>query len=412
MENTQKKPFRGWLIVALLFLVAAGPMVWLSNFFGYFQYPVCADLGCTYAEFSLASTASTVVSVLFSALLATKVAAGKTRYWMLAGGIIGGVCLYLMGNCNNVRLIILLFGIANIGCCMYSYIPINVLIANWFVDKRGAATSIVMAGMNIGGMLFTPVVSKLIAESWRNAYHVSGLIVLIVPLIVTWFLKKPDELGQTPLMPKEVKTAEGEAQPAAAWEGATKKEALKSAAFWFYALTCLCCGMIAAGVAVQLPTFFTENGIDYASRMTIFNAAGLVGLLAMGPIIDKLGIKTGGALTGILLAASMVCLMLITKNPGMSVAAVILNPLGTCITTLGPPLLAGRLFGMKDYGGLYGLGNACFMGGCMIGPILAATIRTVSGSYNAAWIVLGIAAVVIIIGIFASIGASAKLRKQ
>ena len=65
-EKTKGKLFYGWVVVALLFLMAAGPMVWLSNFFGYFQYPVCEELGCSYVQFNLCSTASTVVGVLFS----------------------------------------------------------------------------------------------------------------------------------------------------------------------------------------------------------------------------------------------------------------------------------------------------------------------------------------------------------
>lgn len=414
METKQKsKFFYGWIVVACLFLMAAGPMVWMSNFFGYFQYPVCEELGCSYVQFNLASTASTVVGVIFGMTLASKVSMGKTRYWMLGGGILGGVCLYLMGNCNNIYLMIVLFAVGNIGFNAYAYIPLNVLIANWFVDKRGLATSIAMSGLGIGGMIFTPVVSGLIAESWRNAYHVTGIIILAVPLVVTWFLKKPQEMGLTPLLSKEAPAADQVQEGAApAWEGVSKKNALKSSAFYFYAVACICCGVVAAGVAIQLPTFFIESGIDYSSRMTVYSAASLVGLLAMGPIIDKLGLKFGGALTGGLLAASMICLILVPNNPTFSYAAVILNPLGGCITSLAPPLIAGQVFGMKDYGGIYGLGNSCFMIGCMIGPIMAATIRTASGSYLGAWIVFAVVSVLLIVCIFGSSAAGAKLRKR
>lgn len=414
MEKTKTgKIFYGWIVVALLFLMAAGPMVWLSNFFGYFQYPVCEDLGCSYVEFNLCSTASTVVGVLFSMFLASKVSVGKTRYWMLGGGILGGVCLYLMGNCSNITMMIVLFGIANIGFNAFAYIPLNVMIANWFVDKRGVATSIAMAGMSIGGMVFTPVVSKLIAESWRNAYHVSGIIVFVVPLLVFWFMKKPDEMGMPPLMPKETANDKtDQTAKADVWEGIARKEAFKSSAFYFYVAVCICCGIVAAGVAIQLPACFTENGIDYSSRMTIFNACSLVGLLAMGPIIDKLGLKFGGTLTGCLLMASMVFLILITKNPVFSYLAVIFNPLGCCITTLAPPLIAGQIFGMKDYGGIYGLGNSFFMVGCMIGPLMAASIRTATGSFVMAWTGFAVISAVLIVCVLGCCVSGAKLRQK
>lgn len=413
METKQKgKLFYGWIVVALLFLMAAGPMVWLSNFFGYFQYPVCEELGCSYVQFNLCSTASTVVGVLFGVFLSAKVAMGKTRFWVLGGGILAGVCLYLMGNANNIYVMIALFGLANIGFNAYAYIPLNVLIANWFVDKKGLATSIVMAGMGVGGMIFTPIVSNLIAESWRNAYHVSAYIVLGVPLVVSWFLKKPADMGLTPLMPKAAPAAEGAAPAAPAWEGITKKEALKTPAFYFYALMCICCGIVAAGVAIQLPTFFIENGIDYSSRMTIYSAASLVGLLCMGTVIDKLGIKVGGGLTGGLLIASMIALVLVPVSPVFSFVAVVLNPLGGCITSLGPPLLAGQVFGTKEYGAIYGLGNSMFMLGCMIGPVGAAAIRTLSGSYIAAWIAFAAVAALLIVSVFMAAAGGNKLRNK
>jgi len=350
--------------------------------------------------------------VLFSMFVASKVAMGKTRFWMLGGGILAGVCLYLMGNANNIYLMIVLFGVANIGFNAYAYIPLNVLIANWFVDKKGLATSIVMAGMGVGGMIFTPIVSKLIAESWRNAYHVSGIIVLAVPLVVSWFLKKPADMGLTPLMPKAAPSEDKAAPAADTWEGLTKKEALKTPAFYFYALMCICCGIVAAGVAIQLPTYFTENGIDYSSRMTVYSACSLIGLLCMGTVIDKLGIKVGGALTGSLLMAAMVALILVPVNPVFSFVAVILNPLGGCITSLGPPLLAGQVFGMKEYGGIYGLGNSMFMLGCMIGPVGAASIRTLTGSYVAAWITFAVVALLLIVCVFLAKANGDKLRMQ
>jgi len=372
--------------------------------------PVCADLGCNYVQFNLCSTASTIAGVLFSVFLAGKLSAGKTRYWMLVGGVAAGICIFLMGNTSNIWLIIMLFGVGNFAFCAITYVPINVLIANWFVDKRAMATSIVMSGLGIGGMIFTPVATKMINASWRNAYHITGIIVTTVALTVTWFLKKPQEMNLTPLILKKSVLAEEKKTPT--WAGLTKAEALKTGAFYMYALFCICCGMIAAGVSIQLPTFFTESGLDYASRMSIYNFSSLIGLLVMGRVIDKLGIKAGGTLAGGLLIAAMICLVFVPRFSFVSYLAVILNPLGGCITSLGPPLLAGQTFGMKEYGGIYGLGHTCFSLGCLIGPLLASTLRTVSGNYMSAWIIFAIVAVVMIFSVFTCTSAGKKLQKN
>lgn len=411
-DNKKGKLFYGWIVVICLFLMSMGPIVWLSNFYGYYQYAVCEELGCSYVQFNLGSTAATIVGMLFSVFLASKVATTKTRYWMLGGGILCGVCLYLVGNCNNIYTLIAVYALGNLGYHAYALVPVNVLISKWFVDKRATVTSIVMAGMSVGGIIFTPVVSSLISKSWRLGFHVTGIVILVVPLILTWFLKSPEEMGLSPLMPKETAKDTATKETAAVWEGVSKKDALKSSAFYFYAIVCICCGLIGAGVMIQIPTFFIENGIDYSSRMTVYNVFGLIGLLVMGRVFDKLGLKAGGTITGLMLLLSMISLLLVGKYPVFSYVAMILNPLGGSITTLGPPLIAGNVFGMKDYGGIYGLGNTCFMFGCMLGPLLASTIRSISGSFNAAWIVFAALSIIIIICIFASTAAGKKLIRQ
>ena len=78
-------------------------------------------------------------------------------------------------------------------------------------------------------------------------------------------------------------------------------------------------------------------------------------------------------------------LALVPGMPSIAFVSTILLAFGTGLGTLAPPLIAGRLFGTKDYGAIYGLVNFGFMGGCMIGPMLSSAIRTVTGSYFGAW---------------------------
>ena len=74
---------------------------------------------------------------------------------------------------------------------------------------------------------------------------------------------------------------------------------------------------------------------------------------------------------------SLICLALVPEFGSTSAFAMaVIMPFGSCITSLAPPLLTGQIFGYKDYGGIYGLGNSCFMAGCMIGPMLSSGIRT------------------------------------
>ena len=64
MESGKKrKLFYGWIVVACLFLIAMFPMVFLSNFYSYYQVPICTEFGTSYVEFNVSNIASTVAGM-------------------------------------------------------------------------------------------------------------------------------------------------------------------------------------------------------------------------------------------------------------------------------------------------------------------------------------------------------------
>ena len=47
------KFFYGWVVVITLFLVTMLPMVFISNFYSYYQVPICTEFGSSYVEFNI-----------------------------------------------------------------------------------------------------------------------------------------------------------------------------------------------------------------------------------------------------------------------------------------------------------------------------------------------------------------------
>ncbi len=92
-------------------------------------------------------------------------------------------------------------------------------------------------------------------------------------------------------------------------------------------------------------------------------------------------------INSVLGAASLVALLLVPGMPVLASVSTALLAFGAGMGGLTLPLIAGQLFGTKDYGAIYGLVNFGFMGGCMIGPMFSSSIRTFTGNYTAAWIV-------------------------
>lgn len=381
----RKKGFYGWVIVAACFLLTMFPMVFVSNTFSYYQYPICNDLGVSYVEFNVASLCSSIACMGFSFLLAGKMARGNMRLWMLVGGIVTAACILLQSFITEIWQLYITFFVANFAMSTLTYIPINTLISAWFVHKKALATSVAFMGSGIGGMIFTPLVSSLISnQGWRFSFRVAAVVVAVVTLVVTALVRRsPAEMGQAPLTSADGQQA---ADPKSKEStGMMKGEAVRTSAFWLFMVAAVCCGFLSAGIMTQVPTYLTESVGDYALAMSLYSAAGIVSKPILGILYDKLGLKNGVWVNAILGCVSLVVLALVPGMPSLALAATVLLAFGTGLGTLAPPLLAGRLFGNKDYGAIYGLVNFGFMGGCMVGPMLSSTIRTISGIYFGAW---------------------------
>lgn len=404
METVQKKRFfYGWVVIGALFLITMFPMVFISSFYSYYQVPVCEELGSSYVQFSASNIASTVAGMLFSIFVAGKLGKGNIRLLMFIGGLVAAAGLVAQSYITAIWQLYITFFIVNFAFSAMTYVPINILISQWFVDRKGLVTSIVFAGAGLGGMLFSKLAAGIIAnQGWRMGFRVTAIITAVAAVVVLLLVRKtPQEMGLEPYRDAKNKNDAPKAEAAApTWAGLSKGEAVKTAAFWLYALCLLCCGIVAAGIFTQVPTYLIENGLDYAPIMAVFSGAGVVIKLVTGPIIDKLGIQKGSVFSSVVASIALICLIMVTQfGSPAAYACMVIIPFGTAITSLAPPLLTGLIFGYKDYGGIYGLGNALFMGGCMIGPMLSSGIRSATGSYVTAWIAMII--VFVLLAVFA-----------
>ncbi len=405
MQEKSNKLFYGWIIVGCLFLITALPMVFQSNFFSYYQVPVSQDLGVDYVQFSTTNIFNTVAGMVFGIFLAGKVCAGRVRLAMVIGAIGSAISCFLQSYVTQIWQFWCLGFIINVFMNCFTYTPINFIISRWFVDKKGLATSIVFAGGGVGGAIFSKPFANMLAEhGWRYCYRVTGIIVLVVVLFVALMIRKdPSEKGIEPLMGKKLGDEDKKEKGEPALIGVTKAEAVKTGSFYLYAATLILVGMAAAGIMTHVPTYLIEAELDYATIMVFYSFGAIVAQIIMGALYDKIGLAKGvivNAAVGIIALVLLLSLTLLgTATPYI---AMLLLALGSCVSSLLPPLLTGSCFGNKEFGGIYGIGNTFFMAGCMIGPMLSAAVREGTGSYSLAWIIyMGVFAGIFLCSAFA-----------
>lgn len=405
------------MVVFGCFLLQAIPMVFMSSSWSFYQMPISEAMNTNYVAFSTSSLLATVATMAFSLLFATKIASGKTRLYMLIGGVVAGVSFAAMGFATQKWLIYVLNTITNFALAAVLFIPANILISNWFIDRKGLATSICYAGSPVGGVFLTKIISGMITnQGWQYSLMVSGVVTVIVAIIAFLLIRKtPEEMNLEPYRinknNSEVEAA-GAADAAPQWEGLSKAEAVKTKAFIFMVIFALCGGLLASGIISQIPTYLSELGMDYSGVFTVFSFVSIFSALSIGPLYDKIGLSKGIAFCTVLTALCCVSLILTKSVPVLAYVAVILWAFGSTSGSLAPPLMVGQLFGLKDMGGIFGLVNFFFYGGCMAGAIISSGVRVATGSYTMAWVVFICVTALQLITILVSMKSGSKLRNS
>lgn len=409
----------GWVIVLACCILSMFVMVFYANTYSYYQLPVSEDLNITYTQFTLGNTFATIGGMVFSLFFSGKFAAGKTRLYMLIAAIVNGGCLALIGSITEVWQLYILKFVGDFAYGALAYIPINMLIGNWFVEKKSLATAIVFSCSNIGGMVFVNLINSWIAnDGWRWSIRWSGLICVAAGVLATLLIRKaPAEMGLTPYDRKSKRQMAKEAQAEQVvderdtWPGISKAQAVKTAAFVLVGVFAICAGMTSAGIFTMIPTFLGENQLDATGPFAVFSATGIVSQILISPMFEK---KTviGCGFCSLLGVISMVMLIMSPSVHVLPYFACCIMSFALVASNLAPPQMIGRLFGYKEFGGIYGLYNFFFTAGCMLGPIFSAAIRDATGSFSAAWIAYMVVFIGMTAAAFLAMGAGKKVREQ
>lgn len=400
-ENAPKKRFfYGWVVVAALCLVQAIVVVLVQNYASFFQVPISETLGVTYATYSIESVFGSIAGMLFSALLSKKMGQGNMRMWMTVCALVSAAACLGHSFINAIWQLYALRFVLNFAMAGLTFLPINTLMARWFDDKKAFATSIVYAAAGVGGMIFSPILSNMIATvGWRESYMFIAGMVLAIGIVVFLLVRSdPSDVDQTILRKEnDAEAAEGAAATPYAVKGLTRAEALKTLPYWMLIIGVFCGGLLASSIAAQLPTYAIEQGVNYAIVMVFYSAATILCKFVLGVVFDKLGIAVGTWTIAIAVAGCCICLLLVPLFGLVPacVAAVLLGFNSTA--SFVAPLTNGKLFGYRFFAENYGYINVAFMLGCMFGSPLAAGIRTATGSYELAWIVLAVVSAILLI---------------
>ena len=163
---------------SLLILVAGFTILFFSGgsrfAFGLMLKPMSEDLGISRSTLSLAVTVFMVMSALAMPFVGRLVDRWSLRGTIAIGAVIGAAGLALMGQVHHSWQVFLVYGLVYaLGNSATSISPVVVMVSQWFVERRGVATSSAVSGNAIGQLVIVAALASS-TGSHRLAHLIHG----------------------------------------------------------------------------------------------------------------------------------------------------------------------------------------------------------------------------------------------
>jgi len=272
------------------------------------------------------------------------------------------------------------------------------LVSRWFTKNRGIALGIVASGSGLGTMLITPGIERLVnAVDWSQAFVICGVAAGVLMIAAALFLRTPSVSS-----PPTEKDAEHSARTDSdSPPGVSLGEALRDRRMLLIMASFLPFFFGTQIVMVHLVNYATDTGIDplvAATFVSVIGAVSIAGRLSIGVIAEKIGLYKSLILTCVFLVLSFV-LLLFTRAPwSFYLFAVLFSiPYGCEVTQI--PLVIGKYFGTRAMATLMGVTIFVIGLGGALGPWVAGKIFDITGSYDGAFIIGAVAAMISIVAV-------------
>ena len=379
-----RRPDYSWLILAAGFsiLFFSGG----SRFaFGLMLKTMSEDLDVSRSTLSLAVTLFMVVSALAMPFVGRLVDRWSLRGTVAIGAAIGAAGLALMGQVHYAWQVFLVYGVVYaLGNSGTSIAPVVVMVSQWFVERRGVATSVAVSGNAIGQLVIVgALASALVALGWRTSYSVLAIanvaVLLPLALLIVRRGPPPDE--------DALQGAPGDDPPP---QPLSLRQALASRPFLLLVGIYTICGFQDFFVATHIVAFAQDQGVGdvlAGNLLAWMGVMGLLGVLVAGVMADALG-ASRPTLLCFAMRIGIFALILVAQDTPAIIAFGLLYGFTFLITAPLTVVFLGNIYGPHRLGTLTGTVSMIhqIMGG--LGAFAGGWIFDLTGSYNAAFILM------------------------
>ena len=269
------------------------------------------------------------------------------------------------------------------------------MVGQWFVRGIDSAMAVYSIVMSLGFMIAFPVVGTVVQQrGWRAAWLSIGvaLVAILAPLAHLVVRSTPEAMGlvpdgaqrTSPSLTNESASSRDEL------EGYTWHAALRTAAFWMFAIGAALYGLVASGIGLFNESILNERGFDagvYYQSLVVTAMTALAGNFLGGWLARRvrLGLLLAAALA--ILAAGLAALPHVTTITHIMLWATAMGLGGGLVMVLFFSVWA-RVYGRRHLGRIQGIAQALTVLASALGPLVLAWWIDRTGSYAAMFRIL------------------------
>jgi MFS family permease len=400
-----RRPFYGWIIVGVSFLIGFTESGVFQNILSIFMKPMVDEFGWTRASVTGAIAFGSISGGLLSLVIGPILDRYGPRMVSFWGILFLSLGLGAMMFVNHLWQLYLFFGVGRMVAVGVLSLSISVSVANWFVRYRGRAMGITRIGDRLGSALLPLMVQFLIlALGWRMAWGTLGVVVFLISGIpALLFLRhRPEDMGLMPDGASPASTEAGagntfteeeridvvgdDAEPL--W---TRAQATHTKAFWTLTLITSLIPFLQAGINFHIYPFLTDQGFSETTAVFILSTIALFGMVGSpiwGMLTERFCIQR--LLTANVVGNGLIFLVLYLAIRfkfdgalGISIIFLLAALHGIFHGGRNPmlPVIWAGFFGRRSLGSIYSLSNPFYFTANALGPIFAGICFDLFGSY-------------------------------
>ena len=366
--------YYGWANLALAALAMVATLPGRTQGLGLITEPLLADLQLdrvTYASFNLWATLIGAAFCLPFGKLTDRLGSRIIITGLIAS--LGGTVVLMSQTRAFAAIFIAITLTRGLGQSSLSIASLA-LVGKWFARRLHLAMGTYSVLVGIGFIAAFPAVGHaVLTAGWRTAWLGVGIALLAVFAPLSWIFVRDSH--QQKEDPEGLADQHTDLNPA---------QALRSPAFWVFALSSSVFGLVYSGIALFNQSILEQRGFDaktYYNVLVLSTMVGLAANFAGGWLATFWPIQRLMGLGMVILGVSLVSLPMVRTQAQVTAYALTMGIAGGIVTVVFFSVW-GQVFGRTHLGKIQGYAQMMTVFASAVGPLLLAETLRSTGSYD------------------------------